>query len=964
MGALPMPDIPPGPQRDLLHALHELHHRAGWPSLRTLARAAGCSPTTVSAAFSSPRLPSWGILELLVEDMGGDTVDFHQLWLAAGRPSTPSGTSAVRLAGRRDELAAVRRHLEFGHGLLLVTGEAGIGKTALVSAAAAGAETFVATGACRPLSTEVPLLPVAAALRHIRREHPTWFDGALAACPAYVAGVLGQVLPELAGEDGPRVSDEWARQRLFHGVDAHLSALREQRPLAVLVEDAHWSDPTTLDLLELLGSHACPLVVTVRTEDPDIDDAFADWLTRVGQLPGVTRLSLGPLTLPETADQLALLRGDDPAPEQVAQVYARSLGQPLFTEQLELHPDDHPLPELLADLLRRRLRDLSDGGWVVARALGVADRPLQSWHLQQVTGLDPVSHLRELDRHRLLAPADGLDVRLRHPLVADAIREHLVAGEATDVHQRVATLLAETSDPPAAEIAQHWADAGDAEQELHWRIAAARAASARFAAEAAADQWRRVLTLWPDEIGEAGDPPMSRPAMYVAVLDAVERVDFPAVIPIMAEAMEVAEEAAPEHRAAILLRAGAMTRWQDEPDAALELTMRSVAIYEELPPSRDRVLAFHALRAAMEALGRYREAAEASLRVVDEARRLGTPAEIKEALAQRAWSQSVAGDTSGARATIKELTAIELDPPDPYCEIEVAVNITDILLMGGAPADDVVDVAQPALAAADTWALHQWEDATLRSNVAEALITQGHVERAWELVAPLTDGDLVNTRWPLIEQRAVLELMRGHPEEAHRHLEALDSGPLPRGGLPFRLVCAAIAATIDLWAAHPAAAFGRALPVLESGFDTEEPATLALLLVLAARAAADLQPSDARGRLLDLHRRLRGDPFAPHPIFATAPAYGATWAAELARLGADESLDGWMAAAVAWDHLTHPYDAAYCRWRGAQVALATSQGTTARRLLRRAARDAQGHVPLSDAIRRTGGGERSRGLTQ
>ena len=58
MGVLPRPDLPPGPHRDLVDALHGLHHRAGWPSLRVLAREAGCSPTTVSVVFSSPRLPS------------------------------------------------------------------------------------------------------------------------------------------------------------------------------------------------------------------------------------------------------------------------------------------------------------------------------------------------------------------------------------------------------------------------------------------------------------------------------------------------------------------------------------------------------------------------------------------------------------------------------------------------------------------------------------------------------------------------------------------------------------------------------------------------------------------------------------------------------------------------------------------------------------------------------------------
>ena len=140
MGALPRPDVAPGPHRDLVEALHDLHHRAGWPSLRVLARAAGCSPTTVSAAFSSPRLPSWGLLELLVEAMDGDVDGFRALWLAAGSPREAT-TSVARIAGRTEELALTRHHLEGGSGMLLVGGEAGMGKTRLVSTAATRAWT-------------------------------------------------------------------------------------------------------------------------------------------------------------------------------------------------------------------------------------------------------------------------------------------------------------------------------------------------------------------------------------------------------------------------------------------------------------------------------------------------------------------------------------------------------------------------------------------------------------------------------------------------------------------------------------------------------------------------------------------------------------------------------------------------------------------------------------------------------
>ena len=191
MSALPRPEVPPGPHRDLVDTLHDLHHRAGWPSLRRLAIAAGCSHTTVSKAFSSTALPTWGTLELLVEAMDGDTTSFHDLWLAASSPAAAHpAPPATRIAGRRTELAAVRDHLQTGTGLLLVTGEAGIGKTALVTAAARSADTWIATGHCRPLSTLVPLLPIGELLRQLL-EDSEGFSMALEVVPSLRRGRVG-----------------------------------------------------------------------------------------------------------------------------------------------------------------------------------------------------------------------------------------------------------------------------------------------------------------------------------------------------------------------------------------------------------------------------------------------------------------------------------------------------------------------------------------------------------------------------------------------------------------------------------------------------------------------------------------------------------------------------------------------------------------------------------------------------
>jgi hypothetical protein len=79
------------------------------------------------------------------------------------------------------------------------------------------------------------------------------------------------------------------------------------------------------------------------------------------------------------------------------------------------------------------------------------------------------------------------------------------------------------------------------------------------------------------------------------------------------------------------------------------------------------------------------------------------------------------------------------------------------------------------------------------------------------------------------------------------------------------------------------------------------------------------------------------------------------WDAELARTGRVDACEQWVRAASSWDRVRSPHDAAYCRWRGAQVALRTGQGTLAARLLKRAANDAREHVPLSEAIVRTRG---------
>ena len=148
---------------------------------------------------------------------------FHDLWIAASRSRkrTPSGRTADRWP--RAELDAVRRHIETDTGLLLVTGEAGMGKTTLVDTARheARGTAFVATGRCLPFSGEIPLLPFTQALRQVaEQDEGELLRDAVGSCPAYVQAALSTLLPELStGGVQTDPEDRWfgrhqARSRL------------------------------------------------------------------------------------------------------------------------------------------------------------------------------------------------------------------------------------------------------------------------------------------------------------------------------------------------------------------------------------------------------------------------------------------------------------------------------------------------------------------------------------------------------------------------------------------------------------------------------------------------------------------------------------------------------------------------------------------------------------------------------
>lgn len=941
-----------------MRELHELHHRAGWPSLRALAAAAGCSPTTVSAAFSAPRLPTWGLLELLVDEMAGDVDRFHSLWLAAGAPAQSVTRPAV--VGRVAEMDLVRRHAR-RPGLLLIEGEPGIGKSALLARVVDELRTepgtIVACGHALPLSAHEPWLPLADALNDLAEHAPREVSQALEALPAYVADELARVAPGLVPQRLPHPTARPSRSgaALLSALRALLTQIAAKARLVLFVEDLHWADEATLEALDYLLVHQTPvaLVGTWRLEDRGPADVHDEWRRRVIQAPNAAVLELKPLSRAETADLLALLLEKQPTAEQVDQVYRRSQGQPLFTEQLVSQGSTGALPPVLTELLDRGLADLDSSAWRLVLTLGVAERPLVESVLRRSAGISVdalADSVRRLLPRRLIAVSPSGELALRHPLLAEAAQRRATLGELGQTHRHLALALAEQPEPSSAEIAEHWAGADDVAEELTWRLRAGAAAEQRLAMREAARQWQQALDLWPAGAATAGDPPLRRGRVLVAALDALPASDVDQALRLAADGEEHLAELTVDEVALLYQRKGDLLAAVGRSDQALGYLHWALRLYDDLPPSAEHIDAFERLEGVLGGLGQRQEAASVATEALNMARRTGDTRRTRLMLGLVAWHQAAGGDLPGASESVREAMTVDLEEPDPFGDIELAADVTDLLLRTGASCTQVVEVGAKALSVADQWGLSTFGTSLVRANSGIALLRAGHTQAALDMVAPATQGPPDPDAWVAHLVRADAEIAHGALDLARERLDLLRR--LPAHSLAIDAERVVAECRLALWEGRPDDALSWAMDALDIRNGTSDPDTMWLLLETAARAAAD-KASDSEGVTEKLRRiavRSRGG------TDAAVRARQAAFDAELARAAGSLALGRWVDVATLWDRLGRPHDASYARWRAAQAATASSRYDTAQRLIRRATRDASEHRLLLHSLRATNPG--------
>lgn len=412
-----------------------------------------------------------------------------------------SSTPIVGRAAELDELAAA---LGLGDGrpreAVLLGGDAGIGKTRVLAELAARAKASgfrLLIGHCLDLGDNAPSFqPFVQAFGTL--------DDATREAVGRAAGAETLLEQGQAGQDRPDVMLSVARI---------LEALAGEQPVLMVVEDAHWADASTRQLLRLLLAHSfsapVALAVSYRSDDLHRKHPLRLALTEWTRLPAVRRLELGPLPDRQVAELLQTRQSASMSGERVDDIVRRAAGNAFYAEELLEAGTGDTVPEELADVLLVRYDGLGQDARTVVAAAACAGGPVDDSVLSGVTGLDDGTlhtALREAVDRRILVPvADGF--RFRHALLAEAVHDDLLPGERKRLHTRFLEVLL-ADDGAAAEVSLHAHAAGRSDVAFEADVRAA-ADSTRIGGyhEAAVHLTRALETVPPghDVVGLVSD---------------------------------------------------------------------------------------------------------------------------------------------------------------------------------------------------------------------------------------------------------------------------------------------------------------------------------------------------------------------------------------------------------------------------------------------------------------------------
>ena len=368
-----------------------------------------------------------------------------------------AATEGLRLLEREDDLDALRaaRNAAFaGDGcLMLVAGEAGVGKTALLRRFSDDNGVPVRWGGCDPLFTPRPLGP--------------FVD---------IAESCGERFLDVVRAGGP------------HEVARALLAECAPGPAVVVLEDLHWADEATLDVLRLLarrvGDANVLVIGSYRDDELGPTHPLRFVLGQLPASPAIRRIRIAPLSVDAVA---ALAASSDIDP---GELHSKTGGNPFFVTEV-LQTPSATIPQTVRDAVVARTARLDSAARSVVEAAAIFRPEAEFWLLDSLADCAPECLDACLASGMLAATPSG--VTFRHELARAAIEESLPPGRRRSLHRAALAALASTEPDDVERLAHHADAAADGEAVLRYAPAAAERASARGAHREAADQYARAL---------------------------------------------------------------------------------------------------------------------------------------------------------------------------------------------------------------------------------------------------------------------------------------------------------------------------------------------------------------------------------------------------------------------------------------------------------------------------------------
>lgn len=704
--------------------------------------------------------------------------------------------------------------------VVLVGGEAGVGKSRLLTelATEAGADgSRIISGQCVELGGDgVAYAPIAGLLRDLSGQigHARLHE---IAGPG--GGILSGLLPVLGG---PPVDVDEGRGRLFEVFTVVLEHLADEQPLVVMIEDLHWADRSTRDLLRFviraLGRARVLLLGTYRTDEMHRTHPLRPFLAELDRLPYVQRVTVPRLSKKGVVQQLRHIRPDI-SKRLTDQIFRRSGGIPFFVEELAAAKDD-ALPETLRDLLMVRVAQLSDRAQDLLRLIAVGGNSVDHALLEAVHAGDPEDldkAARELISAGVLR-VEGSEYKFRHALMRESVHDDLLPGEGGRLHRRYAETLERCPDylstgSAGAEIAHHWNAAHDQERAFPAMITAAEFALSKFAYGEALKLFERALELWdqvsaPEEVtgGDHADL-LSRASRAANDAGEMER----SLSLIDAARSEVSSDN--ERLARMAYYRGKLLSELGREESIEVLTEGLALVPDALAsPIRARLLQTLAARHMLD--GDMVDGIRVATEAIDVARAVGDPvAEFRaHDLLGPCLIESGQIDEGFAELDL----ARTLAGSSPRLQVGYQINISDSLQILGRSAE-AAEHGRAGIEQANAAGLARSLGAMLLGNTAEPLLATGDWPEAHRLIQRGLELDPPHRH--LLQLRLLetwLRLWRGDPEGAAASLCEVHSGMARRQmGPQYTVPAIRVAAELALHHDDPDGAWSLVVPFLD-----------------------------------------------------------------------------------------------------------------------------------------------------